>query len=260
MARLYYAASTHEGRVRANNEDNFWVNGLCRRDVSQNRLRCDGKALPNRFAAAVCDGMGGESFGEVASLLAVECVQPHGYYELPEGARADIRTANSRVCRYITEHGGMRSGSTLAALYIDSGRAVCCNVGDSRVYLLREGKLTQLSKDHNSAQRLIDSGRMTREEARSSSAKHTLTQYLGIFEEEMALEPHFSQPVTIRNRDCFLLCSDGLTDMLWDAEISGILTRRSRPEQQAACLLEEALDCGGKDNITVVVVHVKSCF
>lgn len=257
MAKLYYAAATHEGRVRANNEDNFWVNGFFRKDVGQNRLQCDGKVLPTRFAAAVCDGMGGESFGEVASLLAVESIQPHTYYELPEGAKADVQTANCKVCRYITEHRGMRSGSTLAALYVDSGRAVCCNVGDSRVYLLRDGKLTQLSKDHNSAQRLIDSGRMTEAEARGSSARHTLTQYLGIFQEEMLLEPHFSQPVAIRNNDRFLLCSDGVTDMLWDAEIAEILSGSARPAQQAAQLIEGALDSGGKDNITVIVVHVK---
>ena len=257
MAKLYYAAATHEGKVRANNEDNFWVNGFFREDVTQNRLRCDGKVFPNRFVAAVCDGMGGESFGEVASLLAVGCVQPHTYYELPEGAKADIQTANSKICQFITEHDGMRSGSTLAALYIDSGRAVCCNVGDSRVYLLRKGKLSRLSKDHNSAQRLIDSGQMTEDEARDSSAKRTLTQYLGIFEEEMLLEPHFSEPMTVQNNDCFLLCSDGITDMLWDAEIVQILSERSRPTWQAAQLIEAALDSGGKDNITAIVVHVK---
>lgn len=258
MAKLYYAAATHEGKVRTNNEDNFWVNGSFRKEVEQNRLRCDGKVLPNRFVAAVCDGMGGESFGEVASLLAVGCVQPHTYYELPEGAKVDVRTANSKICQYIMEHDGQRSGSTLAALYIDSGRAVCCNVGDSRVYLLRNGRLVQLSKDHNSAQRLVDSGQITEDEARGSSAKRTLTQYLGIFEEEMLLEPHFSEPVTIQNNDRFLLCSDGITDMLWDAEIAQILSGHSRPAQQAAQLIEEALDSGGKDNITVIVVHVKT--
>ena len=73
----------------------------------------------------------------------------------------------------------------------------------------------------------------------------------------MLLEPYFSQPVSLRNNDRFLLCSDGLTDMLWDAEIAGILSERTRPAQQAARLLEEALDSGGKDNITVIVVHVK---
>lgn len=258
MARLYYAAATHKGRVRGNNEDNFWVSGVFREDVAQNRMHCAGKARPTRFAAAVCDGMGGESNGETASLLAVGCVQPHTFYELPEAAKTDIQTANRKVCSYITQQGGIRSGSTWASLYIDSGRAVCCNLGDSRVYWLHEGKLTQLSQDHNRAQRMVSSGQLSEAEARRSSAKHTLTQYLGIFEEEMILEPWASQPVPLTVGDRFLLCSDGLTDMLWDEEIAQILAGKGRPEAQAAQLIQEAVDSGGKDNVTVIVIQVKS--
>lgn len=256
MPKLHYAAATHEGKVRPNNEDNFWVDCHTRKDVAQNRLRCEGKVKPARFVAAVCDGMGGESCGEIASLLAAECVQPHTFYELPEAAIADVRTANRKICGYITEQGGIRSGSTWAALYIDSGRAVCCNVGDSRVYWIHEGRLTQLSVDHNQARRMVESGLMSEAEVRSSSAKHTLTQYLGIFEEEMVLEPLVSQPVELTLGDCFLLCSDGLTDMLWDAEIAQILVEKDSPAVQAAKLVQEALDSGGRDNITVIVIKI----
>lgn len=257
MPKLLYSAATHEGKLRPNNEDNFWIDCYTRKDVAQNRMRCEGKIKPSRFVAAVCDGMGGESCGEIASLLAAECVQPHTFYELPEAAVADVQTANRKVCGYITEHGGIRSGSTWAVLYIDSGRAVCCNVGDSRVYRLHDGQLTQLSVDHNRAQRMVETGLMTEVEARSSAEKHTLTQYLGIFEEEMVLEPWVSPPVELVPGDCFLLCSDGLTDMLWDAEISQILSEKSSPSAQAAHLVQEALDSGGRDNITVIVIHVR---
>lgn len=253
---LEYAVSTHEGRVRENNEDNFWVDGHFREDVEKKELHLGGRAGLSRFAAAICDGMGGESNGETVSLLAVECIRPHTFYELPDAAIADVQAANQRICRYIGEQGGIRSGSTLAALYIDTGRAVSCNVGDSRVYLFRGNRLRLLSKDHNRARYLVDSGQMTEDQARSSSARHTLTQYLGIFEEEMLLEPWFSEPVAVEDGDLFLLCSDGLTDMLLDEEIARILSEGNRPEKQAEALVKAALSGGGRDNITVVVVQV----
>lgn len=252
---LEYAVSTHAGNVRENNEDNFWVDGCFRKDVEKKKLRFGGRAKPSRFVAAVCDGMGGESNGETASLLAAECIRPHTFYELPDAATMDIQTANQKICRYITEQGGIRSGSTMAALYIDTGRAVSCNVGDSRVYLFRGDRLILLSRDHNRAQYMIDSGQMTEEQARSSSARHTLTQYLGIFEDEMILEPWFSEPVAVEDGDCFLLCSDGLTDMLKDAEIVQILSEKGGPKKQAEALMRAALSGGGRDNITVVVIR-----
>ena len=255
MLCIQYAVATHPGRVRPNNEDNFWVGGFYRSDVSKGELTRLGRAKPSRFLAAVCDGMGGAAAGETASLLTVESLLPHGLYELPDAAERDIQTANRRICRFIEEHGGQRSGSTVAALYMDSGKAVACNVGDSRVYRFRAGCLTQLSRDHSKAQRLIDMGFLSPEEARNSTSRYELTQYLGIFEDEMTVEPWFSQPEALLSGDCFLLCSDGLTDMLWDEEIAHILSS-GNVRHQASQLIAEALRSGGRDNITVVVLQV----
>jgi len=251
---IQYAAATHPGKVRTNNEDNFWVDGFFRRDVTAGEVSHRGRTEPFRFLAAVCDGMGGEASGETASLLTAESLRPHSLYELPAGAEEDIRTANGRICRYIEEHGGRRSGSTVAALYVDGGQAIACNVGDSRVYRFRDGRLTQLSRDHSRAQRLIDIGALTPEEARHSSARRELTQHLGIFEDEMILTPWFSKPQILLPGDRFLLCSDGLTDMLWDEEIIQILAVGS-VKQQTEQLIQEALSSGGEDNITAVVLQ-----
>lgn len=252
---IRYAAVSHPGKVRFRNEDNFRVDSFYRKDVTVHEMSQSGKAKPSRFLAAVCDGMGGEADGETASLLAVEGLLPRSFKELPACALEDIRAANLRLCQYITQHGGIRCGSTLAALYIDAGQAVCCNVGDSRVYLFRDGQLTQLTKDHSRAQQMVDMGILTPEKARLSSARHELTQHLGIFEEEMVIEPWIAPPVALISGDRFLLCSDGLTDMVQDTEITQILSGPGSPKEQADRLLEQALCAGGRDNITILLLR-----
>lgn len=255
--RIRYAAATHQGRVRGNNEDNFYVQGEYRRDVNVNTMELSGRARPQAFLAAVCDGMGGEEAGETASLMAVESLRPHTLGELPDAAFQDIAEANGRICGLMTENSGRRSGSTLAALYVDGGEARAVNVGDSRVYLYREGRLRQLSHDHSRAQSLIDSGILTPDQAKAFKDRHVLTQHLGIFPEEMTLEPWTAPPEALTRGDIYLLCSDGLTDMLWDQEIAAILASHRDPARLAAALVEGALASGGVDNVTVVVLRVR---
>lgn len=252
---IRYAVVSHPGKVRPGNEDNFRINSFYRKDVTVHEVSQSGKAKPSRFLAAVCDGMGGEADGETASLLAVEGLLPRSLRELPACALEDIQAANLRLCRHITQQGGTRCGSTLAALYIDGGRAVCCNVGDSRIYLFRNGQLTQLTKDHSQGQQMVDMGILTPEKARDSSARHKLTQHLGIFEEEMVIEPWVAPSVALACGDRFLLCSDGLTDMVPDTEIARILSGPGSSREQAHRLLEQALGAGGRDNITVLLLH-----
>lgn len=255
--RISAAARTHVGRIRTNNEDNFYLQKHIRRDVNQGSAFCGGTWKDRSFLAAVADGMGGEDSGEIASLLAVQALSPCRFEEMEGTARASIDRANEKICEEIEKNSGRRMGSTLAALYIDGGQARCCNIGDSRAYLLREGKLLQLSVDHNKAKRMVELGALTPEQAARHPSRHELTQHLGIFQEEMLIQPAFSAPVRLQAGDMFLLCSDGLTDMVSEADISARLVFGGAPEEQAESLVQQALAGGGRDNVTVIVIQVE---
>lgn len=255
--RVRYAAATHPGLLRENNEDNFYVQGRYRADVDKKELDFCGKAAANTFLAAVCDGMGGESCGEIASLLAVETLRPHRLSELPEAALEDIRRANEKICEFITGNDGRRSGSTLAALYIDNNMVFCCNVGDSRIYRFRDHQLTQLSRDHNRAQQMLEQGLITADQVKNFRDRNVLVQYLGIFPQEMILYPCVVPASVLVPGDIYLICSDGLTDMLWDSEIAQILGSGGSVTRLADALIQEALASGGRDNVTVVIVQVE---
>lgn len=250
------AAVTHTGHVRSNNEDNYYLCGQIREDVSVGESKHTFSGGTKMFLAAVCDGMGGENFGERASLLAVQTLKPSRWNAVRETARTGVRQANSRICAEIEKNGGGRMGSTLAALYIDEEKAISCNVGDSRVYHLRGGSLRQLSTDHNKARRLVELGVLTPEQAAKHHSRHELTQHLGIFEHELVLEPAFSEEIELIAGDIFLLCSDGLTDMVSETEITARLTGGGTPEEQAKDLIQMALAAGGKDNVTVLILHI----
>lgn len=255
--KIKTAVGTHVGKVRKNNEDNFYLSGHIRSDVSQREAsyRWNGKA--NRFLAAVADGMGGEDRGETASLIAVENLVPCALEQLPNAAVDCIRAANHKICIEIEHNGGKRIGSTLAALYIDQGQAVCCNIGDSRVYHLRGGVLHQISVDHNRARNMVELGVLTLEQAAQHPSRHELTQHLGIFEEEFLIEPAFSEPILLQDSDRFLLCSDGLTDMVAEDRLSELVGGSEPPEEQVSKLIQLALDQGGHDNITALVVQIQ---
>lgn len=254
--KLNYAVRTHQGKVRENNEDNFYWNGRIRANVNENQVFYKGTESDGPILAAVCDGMGGEAQGELASLIAVQKLRPCSVKLVHETALASIREANAEICNEIEKNNGKRMGTTLAALYIEDDKAVCCNVGDSRVYWMRGGKFEQLSVDHSRVQQLITMGLITKEEARTHKSRHVVTQYLGIFEEEMVLEPAFTKEICLKDGDIFLLCSDGLTDMVTDEEIAEIL-KSGGPEEQTNKLVDRALEQGGRDNITVIVCCVE---
>lgn len=251
------AVRTNTGRIRANNEDNFFLADDIREDVSDGEARCSVSEIDRWFLAAVADGMGGEERGELASLITVENIYPCPFHKMRETAADCIRQANEQICNEIEEHGGARMGSTLAALYIDKGKALCCNIGDSRVYLMRDGVLSQLSVDHNKAHQMVSLGILTPQQAARHPSRHQLTQHLGIFEDEMIIEPAFSQVIVLKDGDQFLLCSDGLTDMVTDEEIAARLTEGKDPEDVVEDLVDLALEHGGRDNVTALVVQIR---
>ena len=251
------AARTHTGRVRSNNEDNFYLQGRYREDVEQGEDEAVCRAADRRFLAAVADGMGGEEQGEKASLMAVRALKPCSFGEISSQAAAAVDEANREICEEIENQGGRRMGSTLVSLYMDEGKAVCCNVGDSRAYLLREGKLSQLSVDHNKAGRMVELGVLTPEQAARHPSRHELTQHLGIFADEMVIEPAVSQTVELEDGDLFLLCSDGLTDMVSMEDMKAVLSGGVSPQEMAKELVRLALAGGGRDNVTVIVLQIR---
>lgn len=256
MFRIAYSGETNVGKVRSNNEDNIYLNGAYRKNVKANVFSCEGSCSDKKALFAVCDGMGGDSFGEEASLCAVKALFPAKKGRVREAAEYAVYQANARLCEMMSRL-GKRCGTTLAALYIVDSTAICCNVGDSRVYLYRGGSLSRLSEDHSKAQMLVRLGKLTESQARAHRGGHELTQYLGIFEHELIIEPYFSSEIPLEDNDVFLLCSDGLTDMLSDDEIAEVISQSPDARAVKERLISAALEKGGNDNVSVVALSVR---
>lgn len=250
------AVVTNEGNVRAGNEDNYYLFGKYRYDTSVGSKKEKMEASPQQALAAVYDGMGGEEAGEVASLIAARFFMPCRNENLREEVLYQVKCANGAICREIENRGGRRIGTTAVMLYLDEGKATCCNVGDSRCYFMRDGILKQISVDHTEAENMVRMGILDPGKARKSKGWHKLTQHLGIFPDEFVIEPYFGETIALQAGDWFLLCSDGLTDMVMDDEISGILGRVKDAESAAGKLVETALKNGGRDNVTALVLRV----
>ncbi len=252
--RIESIALTHEGRVRENNEDNFFICGTYKKDVLLNRHGTEHNEICEEYLFAVCDGMGGEEFGERASLIAVETLNEY-WQNKCFNINDYIKKTNSKICDEIENNNGTRMGTTLAVLHIKNSIAYAYNIGDSRIYLLRENKLEQISKDHTQTERLIRMNIITPEEARSHPERHKLTQHLGIFPEEMIIEP-FESEISVNVGDIFLLCSDGITDVLCDEEICKLLRKANSIKECLKMLILKAIKKGGTDNVTAVIVKV----
>jgi len=257
--KLTAAVSSDKGLVRGNNEDNFNINGV--------HLTADNRDLPfshseNFGEGAACfavfDGMGGESYGEEAALICAEnLTAPPLGTDTNKHINNFVTTANDMVCAKVRETGVKRIGATAAILCVENGVAKAYNVGDSRIYLQRNGKLEQVSLDHSVVQRKISQGLISKEEARSDPARHKITQYIGIFPDEMTIEPFIAKPIQLEQGDKLVLCTDGLTDMVTDEDIKKILTQNKSAQALSKELKDVALSNGGKDNVTVIVVSVE---
>lgn len=231
--------------IRSGNEDNFY------RDVNA-----------NRGLFIVADGMGGHAAGEVASEMAVEVlarelheIPPESDEERQERIARALKHANTSIHERTlqeTEKHGM--GTTVSALILKEGRFYIGQVGDSRVYLLRDGELRQLTKDHSYVQEQVDAGVLTPEQARYHPYSNVITRCVGAGSEV--------QPDTmvgeVKAGDVFLLATDGLTGMVDDRRLQRLLSSRATPQRVVEALIAEANGRGGLDNITAIVVHVLS--
>lgn len=250
-------AVTHAGRIRRENEDNYSLNG---RLTSTGDLRKGSAFVQNMaepFHLSVCDGMGGESYGELASGIANETIAAHAatVYESGEDFSFAISNclddANGRICAEINAR-GKRMGTTLAAMFAVKGKLLCVNIGDTRIYHYSKGILEQISFDHTHAQTIVDAGQAQMDDMYRIPDAKRLTRHLGVFPEEANLSPNISVIDDVDEGDIVLLCSDGLTDMLSDGDITAILSTGESAQDVASKLVKTALERGGKDNITVI--------
>lgn len=209
--------------------------------------------------AVLADGMGGHMAGEVASRLAVETLQPH-LGEMSNGdeggdierLRAAVLEANQRI----HEQAGAdirchNMGTTIVATLFRNGTLTCAHVGDSRLYRFGDDGLEQLSHDHSLVQELVDEGMMSSEEAAESSHKNVITRALGL---EATVEADVLQ-VPLRSGELYLLCSDGLSDKIPDADLA-VLLQGGDINAMAQQLVAEANRRGGEDNISVILARI----
>ena len=228
------ALRTDIGRVRSQNEDAAWAD--------------DARGL-----YAVADGMGGHLAGEVASRMAIEAVQrmarAHGRADTL-ALREMMRRANDEIARHAQQHpecAGM--GTTLSVLWRGGRYMYIAHVGDSRIYRLRGGALEQITQDHSLVEELVRARIITREQARTHPRRNIITRALGTQGDNAPdLLAADAQPV-----DLWLLCTDGLSGMLTDETIEAEMRRNVPLDAMADSLLSQALEAGGRDNVTLIL-------
>jgi protein phosphatase len=233
--RYTIATATHVGRVRDGNEDAVYP--------------VEDESTVGPVIVAVADGMGGHAAGEVASATAIRAAVTAG----SESAVARVEAANAAVLGAAAEDATRRGmGTTLTlAIFWPDGRLEMGHVGDSRAYLLRNERLTQLTIDHTFVRELIAQGRLAPEEAATHPRRHMLTRTIGMPDVRVdSLEIH------LLPGDRVVLCSDGLTGMVADARVARILSNTPAPTDAVWSLVEAANAAGGLDNTTVAVVDV----
>ena len=245
----HYAGMTNTGMVRDHNEDAYMLPAETDPDVLAQK----------GHLYILADGMGGHQKGEIASAITIETVNQEYYTrhnnhtsEMPKDTIADalaeaIQTANQQVMN--ATQGG---GTTIIASVLYSDTIVSMNVGDSRAYLLRDGKLRLLSKDHSLVSRLVEMGKITEEEALSHPRRNVLYQALG---QGSDLEI-YTVTEKIQLNDVIILCSDGLWGEIGDQAITDVLTTVSNPLVAAQQLIDMANQSGGPDNITAIIIKV----
>jgi serine/threonine protein phosphatase PrpC len=225
-------------------------------DTGRQRRANEDSMLARSPLFVVADGMGGAQAGEVASRLAVEPFRD-GLHDTTdaEGALAQYaRAANVSIherSQANAEHAGM--GTTLTAMYVGAEEVAIAHVGDSRAYCLRDGELLRLTDDHSLVDELIRQGKLTPEEAVEHPQRSVITRALGP-EPEVEID---TRSYRARDGDVYLLCSDGLTTMVPDAELAEILLTQPHLRDAGEALIAAANEAGGRDNITVLLLRVE---
>jgi len=204
----------------------------------------------------VADGMGGTRAGSEASRWAIR-IAVERYYDMPErdvgtNLRTAVEVANNSLYQYLQSTSASEGGCTMTAAVIHRNLLYLTNVGDSRAYLIRAGKIRQLTHDHSLTQQKVDQGMITPEQAATDTSRHVITRSMG---RKPEVRVDLFPPVPLNDGDVVLVCSDGLTDMLSDDEIMGLAVG-TQPKRAVRRLIESANKQGGIDNISVVVCQI----
>ena len=241
---LDYFYTSHIGNIRSSNQDNFFCIG--------EYMDCINKGTDNIISGtispaskplfAVFDGMGGEEQGEMAAYIAAEQMSKFKCQkDLHKSLLDYCMVANSEICNFAQGNNIHSMGTTAAMLLFNEKKVYMCNIGDSKVFLLSKSVLKQISVDHVSVSVF--------------GKKPPLSQNLGIPENELIISPYINA-MRYQANDIFLICSDGLTDMVSVGEIKSILLETDK-NCAAEKLLQTALKNGGKDNITLILLYVE---
>jgi protein phosphatase len=213
----------------------------------------------------VADGMGGQCAGEKASEMAIELISKR-LGQLVDFDRDDNQQVVAAVDEAVSHANGEimalseldpeyhNMGTTIAMLVKAGERFFAAGIGDSRVYLLRDGRIQKLTKDHSLTDALLEAGTITEEEAERHRYRNVLYRYLGTKEGGAGAK---AQPVDVQKGDRFLLCSDGATDGVKDPELASILGSHSDPQHAAQAIVAAAQKAGSRDNITCVTVYAE---
>lgn len=238
-----YWCASHIGRHRLKNQDNFFCGETFMEAVHKNTPEpLTGQVLSTDFSLfGIFDGMGGEECGEIASYIAAKaCAGAARSQDAVAFFSSLCREANRQICSYASENGIFAMGTTAAMLAFTAKKITLCNIGDSKVFRFSDGVLKQISQDHVAVA--------------AFGTKPPLSQNLGIPPTELEIQPYISQG-SYRDKDLYLICSDGLTDMVSEDAIAQLL-RTCAFADVGNALLEQALQAGGKDNITVLLLSV----
>jgi len=264
---------SHPGRVRPNNEDHFLV---VRFDRSMNALLTNlpEGSIPDRYGETaygilVADGMGGAAGGEIASELAITALVDLAL-RTPDWIMSFDQESAQRVLARMDQRIGQIEdvlrdkvrddpslsgmGTTMTIACSLGADLIVCHVGDSRAYLVRRGRLHRLTRDHTIAQELADAGAISSDEVSSHPLHHVLTHVIGSEGEKAQAELGMTRLI---DGDQVLLCTDGLTDMVTDAEIADALAGQGSSADACTALLEMALERGGRDNVTVALARYR---
>ena len=257
------SVATHIGKVRGNHEDNFYLEGLYMNDIFRNDFsatytirNADGMSF------AVFDGMGGAAYGEVASEIAVQKLRKYekklkyadGTRMLDQLVSSFTTEANDAICDMLAEKHCTTGGTTFSMLYFLRDSIKLYYLGDSRIYRYKSDGLTRLTRDHTVANQKVDAAIYTEEEAKKSPDQHRLTLFIGSDHKKLGLNADSRPLVPLEMGSKFLLCTDGLTNMCSDTEIFDLLSQNYFNE--AAVLVQAALQNGGADNVTCIVLEV----
>ena len=261
-ARIKFAARSETGNIRTNNEDNLYCNGIFMTVSERERpfFLCGETDSPAIFA--VCDGMGGEDCGELASLTAAEALQEHSRRILkrPEDSGQAVcdyvNDVNSKLLDIMRSQ-GIRMGATLVMSVIGENAFTMYNLGDSRGFRVENGRLLRVTDDHTLAEDKMRMGILTPAQADKSRERHILTRYLGDNDDFGAM-PDTSREFGFSTHSGGLMCSDGLTDMLSFQEIAAIMNSAKSPKEAVNMLVDSALAHGGRDNVTCIVFEVEA--